>query len=262
MEEKSVIVEREGAVVRLVLNRPERHNAFDDRMIAELDRHLTDLQGDSTARVVQLRATGKSFSAGADLEWMRRAADYTDEQNTEDAAALAHMLRRLDTLPQATMALVQGAAYGGGVGLVAACDMAVAVESAAFCLSEVRLGLVPAVISPFVIAAMGSRAARRYFLTAERFDANEAHRIGLVHEVVAGAAELNEAAGRLTEQLLGSAPGAVAEAKRLISATTGRAMDDKLEGETARWIARLRAGPEGREGIAAFLEKRKPDWSE
>jgi methylglutaconyl-CoA hydratase len=209
---------------------------------------------------VRIEAAGKSFSAGADLNWMRRAADYGEAENVADAKAMGEMLRRLDTLPMPTVALVQGAAYAGGVGLIAACDVAVAVKDAMFGVSEVRLGLIPSVILPYVIGAMGARAARRYAASGARFDAAEAHRIGLVHEVVDDADALAATAAGIVEQFLAAAPGAVAEAKRNIRAVAGRPIDDALVDETARRIAARRTTDEAREGIAAFLEKRKPSW--
>ncbi|MBC7963936.1 MAG: enoyl-CoA hydratase/isomerase family protein, partial [Steroidobacteraceae bacterium] len=215
-EETILAVIDERGVVTLTMNRPELHNAFDDRLIATLTDALRQLAADPAVRVLLLAASGKSFSAGADLNWMRRMADYSHEQNLADAAALAELMRTLDSLPKPTIALVQGAAYGGGVGLAACCDIVLATARASFCLSEVRLGLIPAVISPYVVAAIGSRAARRYFLTAETFDALEAQRIGLVHEVVADQDELTVVAERLTVQLLKNGPAALSAAKSLL----------------------------------------------
>ncbi len=247
-------------VATVTLNRPEVHNAFDEVGIARLSEVCAELARADGVRVVRIEAAGKSFSAGADLNWMRRAADYGEAENVADAKAMGEMLRRLDTLPMPTVALVQGAAYAGGVGLIAACDVAVAVKDAMFGVSEVRLGLIPSVILPYVIGAMGVRAARRYAASGARFDAAEAHRIGLVHEVVDDAAALGAAGERIVEQFLAAAPGAVAEAKRNIRAVAGRPIDDALVDETARRIAARRTTDEAREGIAAFLEKRKPSW--
>jgi methylglutaconyl-CoA hydratase len=252
-------IERSGAKATLWLNRPERHNAFDDGLIAELSAALVELAADSAIRVVLLAGRGKSFSAGADLAWMKRMAGYTAAENEADAQKMAEMLHRLDSLAKPTIALVQGAAMGGGVGLVAACDIAIAAEDAQFAFSEVRLGLTPATISPYVIAAIGPRAARRYFLTAERFDARRALRLGLV-TVVVPAADLAMEASRLADILCQNGPAAMAEAKRLIADVTGRPIDAALRRETAGRIARRRASAEGREGVAAFLEKRKPSW--
>jgi methylglutaconyl-CoA hydratase len=252
-------IESSGGKAILWLNRAERHNAFDDGLIGELDSALAALAGDSAIRVVLLAGRGKSFSAGADLAWMKRMAGYSAAENEADAQKMAEMLHRLSSLPKPTMALVQGAAMGGGVGLVAACDIAFAAEDAQFALSEVRLGLIPAAISPYVIAAIGSRAARRYFLTAERFDARQALGLGLVSAVVP-AAVLGTEANKLADILCQNGPAAMAEAKRLIADVTGRPIDAALRAETAGRIARQRASAEGREGVAAFLEKRKPNW--
>lgn len=256
----SLTVDVDGrGVATVTLDRPALHNAFDDALIAALTDALRALGRDEAVRVVLLAARGKSFSAGADLEWMRRTAGYSREENLRDAEALAALMRTLDALPRPTVAVVQGAAYGGGVGLVACCDVAVASSSATFCLSEVRLGLVPAVISPYVVAAIGPRAARRYALTAERFDAAEARRLGLVHEVAAPEA-LEAAAGRIVAALLAGGPRAVAAAKALVARVARAPLDDALVAETAERIATLRASEEGREGLSAFLEKRPPKW--
>lgn len=255
----SVQIDNRG-VATLTMNRPELHNAFDDLLISDLTAALQRLDADPAVRVVLLAARGKSFSAGADLNWMRRMADYSHEQNLADALGLAELMRTLDTLSKPTIALVQGAAYGGGVGLVACCDIAVATSRATFCLSEVRLGLIPAVISPYVIAAIGARASRRYCQTAELFNAEEGYRLGLLHQVVADEQELATAARQLTEKLLENGPAAMAAAKELVAAVAGRPVDDALIGATAARIADRRASPEGREGLSAFLEKRKPAW--
>jgi methylglutaconyl-CoA hydratase len=217
------------------------------------------LEHDARVRVVALAAQGRSFSAGADLNWMQRMANYSEADNIRDAVALANLMRVLDTMSKPTIAQVQGAAFGGGVGLVACCDIACASSAAVFCLSEVRLGLIPAVISPYVIAAMGQRNARRYFLTAERFDAHEALRIGLVHSVVEPDA-LERCVGQLVDELLKGGPRALAEAKDLIAAVSNRPVDQALAEDTAARIARIRVGSEGQEGTNAFLEKRTPSW--
>lgn len=247
-------------VATLTMNRPELHNAFDDLLIADLTAELKRLDGDSRVRVVLLAGSGRSFSAGADLNWMRRMADYTREENLSDALGLAALMQTLNGLGKPTIALVQGAAFGGGVGLVACCDLAIATRRATFCLSEVKLGLMPAVISPYVVAAMGPRACRRYFLTAEPFDAAEACRLGLVHEVVADDASLQERGAELAGLLLRNGPRAMTAAKELIAAVAGRAPDEALIADTAGRIADQRASAEGREGVSAFLEKRKPEW--
>ena len=247
-------------VATVWMNRPDVHNAFDDTLIAGLTAELQRLDEAADAKVVVLAARGKSFSAGADLNWMKRMAQYSEVENLRDARGLAGLMKALHGMRKPTIARVQGAAFGGGVGLVACCDIAVASKEALFCLSEVRLGMIPSVISPYVIAAMGPRAAQRYFLTAERFDADEAKRIGLVQGVVAPN-DLDEAVGAMASHLLKGGPAAIAAAKRLIADVSRHPIDDALVEETARRIASIRVSPEGREGIAAFLEKRKPDWS-
>ncbi|MFE0756673.1 enoyl-CoA hydratase-related protein [Inquilinus sp. NPDC058860] len=254
----AVRIEIENGVGTVVMDRPDRHNAFDEHVIAELTAGFARLGADDAVRAVVLRGAGKSFSAGADLDWMRRMATYDEAANLADARALAALMRTIDTLPKPTVALVHGAAYGGGVGLVACCDIAIATEAAGFSLSEVKLGLIPAVISPYVVRAIGARAARRYFLTAERFDAVEARRLGLVHELVAGDG-LEEAARQILMSLRGNGPAAVRAAKDLVAAVAGRPPAE-VEEDCARRIAAIRAGEEGREGVAAFLEKRKASW--
>ncbi|HVY07341.1 MAG TPA: enoyl-CoA hydratase/isomerase family protein [Burkholderiales bacterium] len=250
----------DAGVATIRMNRPDVHNAFDDALIAALTAALRRVDGLPQAKVVVLAASGKSFSAGADLNWMKRMAKYSREENLRDAGGLANLMRTLDGMTKPTIARVQGAAFGGGVGLVACCDIAIASTEASFSLSEVRLGLIPSVISPYVIAAIGERAARRYFLTAERFDAREALRIGLVHEAV-DADALDGAITKITAGLLKGGPLAQAAAKKLIADVSRRPMDDALSNETAKRIAEIRVGAEGREGVAAFLEKRKPDWT-
>ncbi|MEK0082951.1 enoyl-CoA hydratase-related protein [Benzoatithermus flavus] len=255
-----VRVDRDGPLARVTLNRPEIHNAFDERLIEALAETFRHLAEDGTARAVLLAGAGKSFSAGADLNWMKRAAAYDEEQNRADARALELMLRRIDECPKPVIALVQGAAIGGGLGLVAACDIAIAGEAAQFATSEVRLGIVPAVISPFVVRAIGPRQARRWFLTAERFGAEEARRIGLVHEVVP--TEHLEARGReIVAEIVKGGPEAIAEAKRLVRLVETMPQGGSILAEaTVAMIAERRASPEGKEGIGAFLEKRKPAW--
>jgi len=248
----------DDGVAWVTLTRPEVHNAFDDTLIAELSTVLGGFASDERVRAVVLGAQGRSFSAGADLDWMQRMAGYSERENLDDARALVDLMRTLYELPKPTLALVQGPTYGGGVGLVACCDIAIAAETANFCFSEVRLGLIPAAIGPYVIAAIGERAARRYFLTAETFSAHEALRIGLVHDVVPDEA-LRDIGRRVIKALLRGGPNAQVAAKDLILTISGRPLDDLAE-ETAKRIARLRVSEEGREGIAAFLEKRKPGW--
>jgi methylglutaconyl-CoA hydratase len=246
-------------IATICMNRPDVHNAFDDVLIADLTAELHRLDLVPHVRIIVLAARGKSFSAGADLNWMRRMAKYSQEENLRDARALAGLMRTLDGMQKPTIAQVQGAAVGGGVGLVACCDIAIASTAATFALSEVRLGLIPAVISPYVIAAIGERAARRYFLTAERFDAVEARRMGLVHEVVEAAA-LEHTVAKLAGHLLKGGPQALSAAKKLIADVSRRPMEDALADETARRIAAIRVEQEGQEGLAAFFDKRNPGW--
>lgn len=247
------------AVARITMARAEKHNAFDDVLIAELTDVFARVGTDRDVRVVVLAGEGKSFSAGADLGWMRRMADYSDADNLADARALASMMQNLNEMPKPTIARVQGAAFGGGVGLVAACDIAIASEAASFCLSEVRLGLIPAVISPYVVKAIGPRAAGRYFQTAERFHADEAHRLGLVHEVVTPEA-LDDRIAAMIATLLENGPAAMAAAKDLIRRVSSGPVDAPMIEDTARRIADIRATGEGREGLSAFLEKREAAW--
>jgi methylglutaconyl-CoA hydratase len=251
-------IDRRG-VATVTLNRPALHNAFDDRLIADLAAALRALEADPAVRVVVLAGAGRSFSAGADLNWMKRMALYSEAENRRDAEALALLMRTLDELAKPTIAAVHGPAVAGGCGLVACCDIALAAERASFAISEVRLGLIPAVISPYVVTAIGVRNARRYFLTAESFDAREAERIGLVHGVVA-TDQLRPAVDRLADLIVANGPQALAAAKRMIRRVAHAPVDDALAAETAARIAEIRAGAEGREGIASFLEKRKPGW--
>lgn len=259
MSDTLIVTIRNGRA-DVVLNRPDIHNAFDDRLIAELTDVFEQLGGDKTVRAVVLSGAGKSFSAGGDLNWMRQFANYSFDENVADARKLARLMQALDEMPKPTIARVQGAAYGGGVGLVSCCDIAVALPSAGFCLSEVKLGLIPAVISPYVVAAIGSREARRYFLTAERFDAAQAFRLGLIHELAEDEPQMDEIIAKLVDALLANGPEAVATSKDLISTVARRPIDPALRDDTARRIAERRASPEGKEGLSAFLEKRKPSW--
>ena len=243
----------------ITLNRPEIHNAFDDRLIADLTAALSVLAGDDAVRAVVLTGSGKSFSAGADLNWMRRTASYGDAENLADARALAKLMGTLNELPRPTVARVNGAALGGGTGLVACCDIVVASAEALFGTTEVRLGLIPSVIGPYVVAAIGVRQARRLMLTGERIDAAEAVRIGLVHEAVA-ADQLDRAVEAVLGHLLRGGPAALAAAKRLVRDLAGRAIEPELIEDTAGRIAALRATAEAREGVAAFLAKRPASW--
>jgi len=249
----------DDGVARLALDRPALHNAFDEHLIAALTAALRRVEADERVRVVLLAGEGRSFSAGGDLNWMRRMAGYSAAENEADARRLAALMQTLDGLAKPTVARVQGSAFGGGVGLVACCDIAIAAEAAQFALTEVRLGLVPAVISPYVVAAIGARAARRYFLTGERFGAAEALRLGLVHQVVP-ADGLDAAVAAVLATLADGGPQAQRDAKALVAAVAGRPIDAGLVEDMVRRIAVIRAGAEGREGVAAFLEKRPPAW--
>jgi methylglutaconyl-CoA hydratase len=251
----------EGAVT-VTLNRPGKRNAFDAGLIGALRETFETLRDQETLRVVFLRGAGGTFCAGADLEWMRAAVDHTEEDNRDDAMQMSLMLKHLYDIPALTCALVEGGAFGGGVGLAAACDMAIATAEAKFSFSEVRLGLIAATISPYVVAAIGPRRARRLFSTGEVFDADQARAFGLVDEVVAGAEQLDAAKARIAAAMLACAPGAVAESKKLVSEVAGREIDHGLMVHTARRIAAQRVGPEGQAGVRAFLEGRKAPWAE
>lgn len=251
-------IDSEG-VATVTLNRPDIHNAFDDALIRELGETFDQLSQKPEIRALVLASNGKSFSAGADLNWMKRMAGYNEEDNRRDAAALAAMLHKLDTFPAPTIARVQGAAFGGAVGLVSCCDMAVASERASFCLSEVKIGLLPATISPYVINAVGTRQARRYFVTAERFSAERAREIGLVSEVCPEG-ELDLAVQKLVNAVTDNGPRAVAMAKQLAMSMSNRVINEELQGQTSALIAAVRVSPEGQEGLSAFLEKRAPNW--
>jgi len=255
----NLIVEQKDGIARVTLNRPEVRNAFDDALIASLTQKFTELDRDASVRVVVLAGNGPAFCAGADLNWMKRMAGYDYDDNLRDARGLAEMLSTLDGLDKPTIARVQGPAFAGGTGLVAACDIAVGTPEAKFCFSEAKLGLSPATISPYVMRAIGARAASRYFLTAEVFDAEEALRIGMLSALVP-AAELDATVGALAQHLLAGGSEAHARIKDLIRQVAGRPIDDALKADTARRIAEIRSSPEGREGVASFLEKRKPKW--
>lgn len=253
-------VNAQGPVARVTLARPELHNAFNDEMMAELTAAFATLGAAPGVRMIVLDAEGKSFCAGADINWMKRMVGYTIEENVADANVLAKMLRTIRECPRPTVARVHGATFGGGVGLVAACDMAVATAESMFCLSEVKLGIVPAVISPFVLEKIGAGPARRYALTAERFDGREAHRIGLVSHAVNQLAELDPWIEQIAASVSGNGPAAVAACKRILSRVAGQGWDD-VQAFTTRQIAEIRVSPEGQEGLKSFLEKRKPGWS-
>jgi methylglutaconyl-CoA hydratase len=260
MSESTVLISKDArGVVTVTINRPKVRNAIDDTVIRALTDAFKALHADAETRIVVLTGSGSAFCAGADLDWMRRMAAAGDAENFASAQTINAMLRSLNELGKPTIARVNGAAYAAAMGLIAACDIAVAADEAAFSISEVRIGLVPSTISPYVLAAIGARAARRYFLTGEAFSAAEAHRLGLVHQVVPGNG-LDAAIESVIASLLAGGPQSQARAKRLISDIAGRPVDDALEALTARSIADARASAEGREGIAAFLEKRRPAW--
>jgi methylglutaconyl-CoA hydratase len=255
-----VITETDGrGVATVTLDNADKHNAFDDQLIAQISATFEALDADPAVRMVILQAKGRSFSAGADLAWMRRMADYGYEENHRDATLMAAMFRRINSLSKPTIARVHGAAFGGGVGLVAVCDLAFATPAASFCLSEVKLGLIPAVISPFVSAAIGPRAARRYCMTAERFSAATALQLGLVSELCEDA-ELDSRIAAMVERLLINGPAAMAAAKQLVADVADAPINDQLVAETSRRIAEIRGTKEGREGLNAFLEKRSAAW--
>ncbi|WP_404402483.1 enoyl-CoA hydratase/isomerase family protein [Idiomarina seosinensis] len=244
-------------VARLTLNRPDEHNAFDDIMITELLEALNKADNDDNVRVLVLQSQGKNFSAGADLNWMRSMADKDYQQNIDDAGQLSLLMQRLDQLSKPTIALVQGAAFGGAVGLAACADMVLAQPKSSFCLSEVKIGLIPAVISPYVVKAMGERQARRYLLTAERFFADEAQQLGLVHRIVD---DFDNALNEWLDALLNNSPQAVAACKQLIANVGSRPVDERVRQHTIEEIAKIRVSDEGQEGLSAFLEKRPAAW--
>ena len=247
-------------VAEVFLDRPEVRNAFNDGVIAELTEAFSELGADPALRVVVLGGHGKAFCAGADLAWMRAMADYTWPQNEADAAKLAQMLWTVYSCPLPVVGRLQGDCYAGGLGLAAVCDVLVAVEGMQFCLSEARLGLLPATIAPYVLRALGEQAARRWFTTAERFGAREAHRLGFVHEVVADAGALDAKVAEIVAALVANGPAAVKACKQLVKDLAGRPIDAALRADTARRIADIRASAEGKEGVQSFLDKRAPAW--
>ena len=259
MRYSTIDVERKGMVETITLNRPSVHNAFDEMLIAELTAALTEAGADPQVRVVVLKGAGKSFCSGADLTWMGRMVDFTHEENLADSRALQRMFAAIAGCPRVTIAQVHGAAIGGGAGLVAACDIAIVADEAIFALSEVRLGIVPAVIAPYVVEKIGIGAARALFVSGERFDGNEALRIGLA-QVVTNSADLDAAVQRKTEVVCQSGPSAISTAKQLLREIAGKAPDIAAE-ITVACIAALRVSPEGQEGIRAFLEKRRPHFA-
>lgn len=248
-----------NGVATVTLNRPKKHNAFNEDIIEQMTCAFQEVEADTSIRLMVLAANGKNFSAGADLEWMKRMANYGFDDNLTDARNLAEMLRTLNFLSKPTIARVQGAVFGGAVGLVSCCDIAVAADTASFCLSEVKIGLIPATISPYVIAAMGQRAARRYFISAERFTAQKALHIGLVSEV-SSMDKIDQIVQKLSTQVLNNSPAAVGAAKKLVADVSNQTIDDALIEDTSKRIAKIRTSAEGQEGLSSFLEKRSPSW--
>lgn len=256
----TIITEVDGAVGLITLNRADRHNALDETLIAELTDGLLALEANPEVRIVVLSASGKSFCAGTDLNWIKRAAHQSAEENLQDTQALARLLATLNGLAKPTVARIQGSAYGGGAGLIAACDIAVATYDALFAFTDVKLGLIPGVISPYLLAAIGPRYARRYLLSSERISAAEAYRIGLVHEIVPSEEQLDEAVGEILDSLLKGGPQAQGECKALLQAVAGQPIDETTVEETVQRTARVHRSAEGHEGLTAFLEKRRADW--
>ena len=257
---RTIDVAERNDIALITLNRPDVHNAFDETLIAELTEALRALDTNPRVRAVVLLGAGKSFCAGADLKWMERMAGYAYEQNVADAGSLARLLQTLAGLSKPTIARVHGPAYGGGVGLVACCDIAIASHDATFALSEAKLGLIPATIGPYVVEAIGARHARRYMITAERFDAGEAYRIGLVHDLTPSVEALDARINEILGALMLAGPHAQKAAKALVRAVAHRPIDERVVADTAERIAAIRASDEGREGIAAFLTRRSPAW--
>lgn len=259
---QSIITEVDRSVGILTLNKAERHNALDEQLIAEMTRALLDLEADPLVRIMVISSSGRSFCSGSDLDWIRRNANFTGPESLDDATAFARLLSVLNGLSKPTIARVQGSAFGGGIGIIAACDIAVATYDAQFAITEGRLGLLPAQVCPYLLAAVGERYCRRYMLSAERFSAAEAYRIGLVHEIVPGEEELDDAIGEIVENLLKNGPAAQAETKALIQIISGQPIDDSTVDETIARFVRVRQSAEGMEGLAAFLERRQPNWVE
>lgn len=255
-----VLYDVKDGLATITMDRPDVHNAFNEDVIQELDHAFATAGKDASVRVVVLRGNGKSFCAGGDLNWMRRVADYSYHQNVEDAGALGRLLKTINLLPKPTIALVHGNAYGGGVGLAACCDIVIATEDAKFCLSEVRIGIIPSIIAPYVINAIGQRQARRYFMTAERITAPIARDIGLAHEVVADTAAMDAKLDEIIAALWDGGPAAQARGKRVIHNIVGHKLDDDMIKYTVEQIAEARASDEGKEGLTAFLNKTEPGW--
>lgn len=251
---------RDDGVAEVVLNRPDKRNAFDDVIIQQLISALTAVNADDSVKVVILRSEGKHFSAGADLGWMRRMAENTRQENLDDSRELARLMNVLNHLSKPVIGLVQGAAFGGAVGLAACCDIVIATETSSFCLSEVKLGLIPAVISPYVVRAIGERQARRYFISAEVFTARQAQEYGLVHIVCDDVDAMDARCNEMLQQLAMNGPGAMKAAKDLVFAVSHKPISAEVIDDTAHRIADIRVGEEGQEGLSAFLNKRKANW--
>jgi methylglutaconyl-CoA hydratase len=260
MTDQNLLIKIDNGVATLMLNRPEVHNAFDDILIAQIIEALNSAEADDSVRVVVLTSGGKHFSAGADLNWMRRMAVLSEQDNRDDAQQLAELMHKLNDFNKPTIALVNGAAYGGAVGLVACCDMAIATVRSRFCLSEVKIGLSPAVISPFVVAAIGERASRRFFLTAEAFDALQANQLGLLHGIAQDEDDLKEQGKALISALLNNSPQAMRLTKKLIREVSRGEINQSMRSYTVNLIASIRVSDEGQEGLISFLDKRKPNW--
>lgn len=256
----SIELTKHNGIATVTLNRPEKHNAFDDDVIAQMATAFEDVDADESVRVMILASTGRSFSAGADLAWMKRMASYSYDENLGDARALAGMLKTLNNLSKPSIARIQGAAFGGAVGLVSCCDIAIASPRASFCLSEVKIGLTPATISPYVIAAIGSRAARRFFITAEHFNAEQALALNLIAEIC-NEESLDTRISQFADTILANSPAAISAAKKLVQDVSFSGIDDGLIEETCKRIATIRTSKEGQEGLTAFLEKRAPSWT-
>lgn len=254
-----ILFKKENSIAKLILNRPEIRNAFNDKLINEFDKILDKIETDNSIKAVILQGSGEHFSAGADLNWMKSMIKFSEEENFNDALKLANMLNKLNNLNKLTIAKIKGSVFGGAIGLVACCDIAIADDNAKFCLSEVKLGISPAVISPYVISAIGSRNARRYMLTAELFDAEKAKEIGLIHEITPKN-ELDNKLNELISIIKNNGPIATKETKKLIFNVAKNAYNKSLNEDTAKLIARLRISKEGQEGLSAFLEKRTPSW--
>lgn len=259
-EPTTLKIERQGFVARVTLNRPEVRNAFNETVIAELTASFKSLGQDTTLRAIVLAAEGKAFCAGADLNWMKAMAGYSWDENHADAGRLAEMLWSIYSCPLPVIARVQGDVYAGGLGLVSCADIVVSMDTAGYCLSEAKLGLLPATIGPYVVRALGEQASRRYFITAERFDAAEAHRLGLVHELANSVEQLDAKVDALTAALVANGPAAVKACKKLVQDVAHAPISAELRDDTARRIADIRASAEGREGIQSFLNKSKPSW--